>query len=78
MSTLTAGTVASFLQLLRRFYQPLQALADKFNTLQQAMAASQRIFRLRSWSLWRAWVRIASSRACRRSSTRCWASGERP
>ena len=48
MSTLTVGTVASFLQLLRRFYQPLQALADKFNTLQQVMAASQRIFQLRS------------------------------
>jgi ATP-binding cassette subfamily B protein len=40
------GTVAAFLQLLRRFYQPLQDLADKFNTLQQAMAASERIFLL--------------------------------
>jgi ATP-binding cassette, subfamily B, multidrug efflux pump len=38
--------VAAFLQLLRRFYQPLQDLADKFNTLQQAMAASERIFQL--------------------------------
>ena len=44
--TLTVGTVAAFLQLLRRFYQPLQDLADKFNTLQQAMAASERIFQL--------------------------------
>ncbi len=44
--TLTVGTVAAFLQLLRRFYQPLQDLADKFNTLQQAMAASERIFLL--------------------------------
>ena len=44
--TLTVGTVAAFLQLLRRFYQPLQDLADKFNTLQQAMAASERIFHL--------------------------------
>jgi ATP-binding cassette subfamily B multidrug efflux pump len=43
---LTVGTVAAFLQLLRRFYQPLQDLADKFNTLQQAMAASERIFLL--------------------------------
>ncbi|MDB4912506.1 MAG: transporter transrane region [Gemmatimonadetes bacterium] len=42
--TLTVGVVAAFLQLLRRFYQPLQDLADKFNTLQQAMAASERIF----------------------------------
>src|SRR5215207_1167713 len=44
--TLTVGTVAAFLQLLRRFFQPLQDLSDKFNTLQQAMAASERIFRL--------------------------------
>lgn len=43
---LTVGTVAAFLQLVRRFFQPLQDLADKFNTLQQAMAASERIFLL--------------------------------
>jgi ATP-binding cassette subfamily B protein len=44
--TLTVGTVAAFLQLVRRFFQPLQDLSDKFNTLQQAMAASERIFQL--------------------------------
>lgn len=44
--TLTVGTVAAFLQLVRRFFQPLQDLADKFNTLQQAMAASERVFQL--------------------------------
>lgn len=43
---LTVGTLAAFLQLARRFYQPLQDLSDKYNTLQQAMAASERIFRL--------------------------------
>jgi len=46
VGTLSVGVVAAFLQLLRRFYQPLQDLADKFNTLQQAMAASERIFLL--------------------------------
>ena len=46
IGTLTVGTVAAFLQLIRRFYQPLQDLADKFNILQQAMAASERVFRL--------------------------------
>ncbi|HET9013552.1 MAG TPA: ABC transporter ATP-binding protein, partial [Gemmatimonadaceae bacterium] len=46
IGTLSVGVVAAFLQLLRRFYQPLQDLADKFNTLQQAMAASERIFLL--------------------------------
>jgi len=46
INALTIGTVAAFLQLVRRFFQPLQDLSDKFNTLQQAMAASERIFRL--------------------------------
>ena len=46
IGALTVGTVAAFLQLVRRFFQPLQDLSDKFNTLQQAMAASERVFRL--------------------------------
>jgi ATP-binding cassette subfamily B multidrug efflux pump len=46
IGTLTVGTVAAFIQLMRRFYQPLQDLSDKFNILQQAMAASERVFRL--------------------------------
>ena len=44
--TLTVGTVAAFLQLVRRFFQPLQDLSDKYNTLQQAMASSERVFKL--------------------------------
>ncbi|MDB4874371.1 MAG: hypothetical protein JWM41_817 [Gemmatimonadetes bacterium] len=46
IGSLTVGTLAAFLQLVRRFFQPLQDLSDKFNTLQQAMAASERVFRL--------------------------------
>jgi ATP-binding cassette, subfamily B, multidrug efflux pump len=46
IGSLTVGTVAAFLQLVRRFFQPLQDLSDKFNTLQQAMAASERVFKL--------------------------------
>jgi ATP-binding cassette subfamily B protein len=46
IGTATIGTVAAFLQLVRRFFQPLQDLSDKFNTLQQAMAASERVFAL--------------------------------
>lgn len=46
IGTLTVGTVAAFLQLVRRFFQPLQDLSDKFNTLQQAMASAERVFRL--------------------------------
>jgi len=44
--TVTVGTVAAFLMLVRRFFQPLQDLSDKYNTLQQAMASSERIFKL--------------------------------
>ena len=46
INALSIGTVAAFLQLVRRFFQPLQDLSDKFNTLQQAMASSERIFAL--------------------------------
>lgn len=46
VGTLSIGTLAAFLQLVRRFFQPLQDLSDKYNTLQQAMAASERVFRL--------------------------------
>ena len=46
INALSIGTLAAFLQLVRRFFQPLQDLSDKFNTLQQAMAASERIFTL--------------------------------
>ena len=44
--TLTVGTVAAFLQLVRRFFQPLQDLSEKYNILQSAMASSERIFTL--------------------------------
>ena len=43
---LTVGTVAAFLQLVRRFFQPLQDLSEKYNILQGAMASSERIFTL--------------------------------
>ncbi|HET9293545.1 MAG TPA: ABC transporter ATP-binding protein [Gemmatimonadales bacterium] len=44
--TLTVGTLAAFIQLTRRFFQPLQDLSEKFNIMQSAMASSERIFRL--------------------------------
>lgn len=43
---ITVGTVAAFLQLVRRFFQPLQDLSEKYNILQAAMAASERVFGL--------------------------------
>ena len=44
--TLTIGVLAAFIQLTRRFFQPLQDLSEKFNLLQSAMASSERIFGL--------------------------------
>jgi ATP-binding cassette subfamily B multidrug efflux pump len=44
--TMTVGVLAAFVQLTRRFFQPLQDLSEKFNLLQSAMASSERVFRL--------------------------------
>jgi len=43
---LTIGVLAAFIQLTRRFFQPLQDLSEKYNLLQSAMASSERIFGL--------------------------------
>ena len=40
------GVLAAFIQLTRRFFQPLQDLSEKFNLLQSAMASSERVFAL--------------------------------
>ncbi|HEY8677227.1 MAG TPA: ABC transporter ATP-binding protein [Candidatus Dormibacteraeota bacterium] len=41
---LTLGTLVLFLQLSDRLYQPIRDLSEKYNILQAAMAASERIF----------------------------------
>jgi ATP-binding cassette subfamily B multidrug efflux pump len=40
------GVLVSFMMWAQRFFQPIQDLSDKFNILQGAMAASERIFSL--------------------------------
>ncbi len=45
-STLTIGVLVAFTQYAQRFFRPIQDLSEKFNILQSAMAASERIFRL--------------------------------
>ena len=40
------GVLVAFLQYSRRFFQPISDLSEKFNILQAAMAASERIFTL--------------------------------
>ncbi len=45
-STVTPGILVQFMEYLRRFYQPLEDLSDKYDTLQRAAAASTKIFGL--------------------------------
>lgn len=44
--TVSLGVLVAFLQYSRRFFQPISDLSEKFNILQAAMAASERIFGL--------------------------------
>jgi len=43
---LTFGALVAFIQYADRFFQPIRDLSEKYNILQQAMASSERIFRL--------------------------------
>jgi ATP-binding cassette subfamily B multidrug efflux pump len=43
---ITVGTVTAFIQYAQRFFRPIQDLSEKYNILQSAMAASERIFKL--------------------------------
>jgi ATP-binding cassette subfamily B protein len=42
----TIGVLAAFVQYSQRFFRPIQDLSEKFNILQAAMAACERIFKL--------------------------------
>ena len=43
---LTFGALVAFIQYVRRFFMPIRDLSDKYNILQDAMASSERIFKL--------------------------------
>ena len=43
---LSLGVLVAFMQFAQRFFRPIQDLSEKFNILQSAMAASERIFKL--------------------------------
>jgi len=45
-NTITVGILIAFIQYAQRFFRPIQDLSDKFNILQSAMAASERVFKL--------------------------------
>ncbi len=44
--TLTIGLLVAFIEYVHRFFGPLQDLADQYNTMQNAMASSERLFNL--------------------------------
>jgi ATP-binding cassette subfamily B multidrug efflux pump len=44
--TIEVGVLLAFMLYAQRFFRPIQDLSEKFNILQTAMAASERIFRL--------------------------------
>jgi ATP-binding cassette subfamily B protein len=44
--TITIGVLISYMMWAQRFFRPIQDLSEKFNILQTAMAASERIFKL--------------------------------
>ncbi|HWG17527.1 MAG TPA: ABC transporter ATP-binding protein [Acidobacteriaceae bacterium] len=44
--TITIGVLIGFIQYAQRFFRPIQDLSEKYNILQAAMAASERVFRL--------------------------------
>ncbi len=68
---ISIGGLIAFLQYAQRFYQPLSDLSEKYNILQQAMASSERIFRLIDTP-----VTIASPAAAYRPATDAQARGE--
>ena len=45
-SSVTLGVLIAFIQYAQRFFRPIQDLSEKYNILQAAMAASERVFQL--------------------------------
>ena len=45
-ATVSLGILVGFMQYAQRFFRPIQDLSEKYNILQAAMAASERIFKL--------------------------------
>ncbi|HEY8997763.1 MAG TPA: ABC transporter transmembrane domain-containing protein, partial [Edaphobacter sp.] len=45
-NTITLGILIAFIQYAQRFFRPIQDLSEKYNILQAAMAAAERVFKL--------------------------------
>ncbi|NVM04657.1 MAG: ABC transporter ATP-binding protein, partial [Candidatus Helarchaeota archaeon] len=50
-NALSLGSLVAFITYAQRFYQPIRDLSEKYNFLQGAMAASERIFKLLDTSI---------------------------
>ena len=44
MGNVTFGVLLAFIQYVRQFFQPIRGLSEKYNTLQSALASSERVF----------------------------------
>lgn len=44
MDQITFGVLLAFIQYVRQFFNPIRGLSEKYNTLQSALASSERIF----------------------------------
>jgi len=44
MGHVTFGVLLAFIQYVRQFFQPIRGLSEKYNTLQSALASSERVF----------------------------------
>jgi ATP-binding cassette, subfamily B, multidrug efflux pump len=45
-NVMTLGILVAFMQYAQRFFRPIQDLSEKYNILQSAMAAGERVFKL--------------------------------
>ena len=45
-ATLTIGVLLAYIQYIDQFFEPIRDLSNKYNIMQQAMASSERIFKL--------------------------------
>jgi ATP-binding cassette, subfamily B, multidrug efflux pump len=45
-NVMSIGVLVAFMQYAQRFFRPIQDLSEKFNILQSAMAAGERVFKL--------------------------------
>jgi ATP-binding cassette subfamily B protein len=43
---ITTGMITAFIMYINMFYRPLRVIADRFNTMQMGMVASDRVFKL--------------------------------